>query len=94
VKFTNIETAEIDGVAHRSGTVSFLDASGTRREIRITARPAGVGILHAGYQPENPETVPKARKMVDELLGSYELVRRPLNSDELAKRSVSEQSMD
>lgn len=87
VEFTNVESSRIDGVEHRSGTVSFLDASGTRREIRITARPAGVGILHAGYQPENPETVPQARKMVDGLLASLELVRRPLNTDELAKRS-------
>ncbi len=87
VAFTDIKSSSFDGVDYRSGTVSFLDASGRRLEIRITARTAGEGILHAGYQPENPDTISKARNMVDALLRSFELVRRPLNSEELAKRS-------
>ena len=87
VAFADIKSSSFEGVNFRSGTVSFLDASGRRLEIRITARVAGEGILHAGYQPENPDTISKAQMMVDALLRSFELVRRPLNSDELAKRS-------
>ena len=87
VAFTDIKSSSFDGVDYRSGTVSFLDASGRRVEIRITARTAGGGILHAGYQPENPDSISKTRNMVDALLRSFELVRRPLNSEELAKRS-------
>lgn len=87
IEFTDMEPSRFDGVDYLSGTVSFLDASGQQREIRITARTAGVGILHAGYQPENPATVSKARGIVDRLLRSFELVPRPLDADELTMRS-------
>jgi hypothetical protein len=87
VELADVETSRSGGVEYRSGTLSFVDASGTRREIRLTARAAGVGILHAGYQPENPATIDKAKEMVDALLQSFDLVSRPLNSEELTRRS-------
>jgi len=87
VELADVESSRSGGVEHRSGTLSFLDESGTRREIRLTARAAGVGILHAGYQPENPEAIDKAKETVDAMLRSFDLVARPLNPDELTKRS-------
>jgi hypothetical protein len=87
IQFNDMEPSSFGGVNYLAGTVSFLDASGRRLKIRIKARVAGRGILHASYQPENPDAVPKAQAMVDELLRSFELVRKPLTPEELSKHS-------
>jgi hypothetical protein len=65
----------------------LIDASGRRLELLLTARTAGEGILHAGYQPENPAAAEMCQTLVDKLLRSFELIRRPLNEEELTKLS-------
>ena len=87
IESKDMEHSSFGDVNYLAGTLSFLDASGRRLKIRIKARVAGLGILHASYQPENPDAVPKAQAMVDELLRSFELVRKPLTPEELTKHS-------
>jgi hypothetical protein len=91
IAFSDIKPSSVWGVDYLTGTASFVNADGQTIEIRITARTAGEGILHAAYQPENPDSVTKTRAMVNRLLSSFELVRRPLTPDEAAKRAKEAQ---
>ncbi|MFM8363588.1 MAG: hypothetical protein ACKOAS_00365 [Verrucomicrobiota bacterium] len=87
VVFADFKPTSVWGVDYLTGTASFVNSDGRNLEIRITARTAGEGILHAAFQPENTDSIAKTRAMVNRLLSSFELVRRPLTPDELEKRS-------
>ncbi len=84
VEFTDFESSRPGGIEYLSGTVTLALESGKTMPLRLTARTAGNGILHAGYQLANPATRRQAQTMVDRLLRSFRLVDRPLTTDELA----------
>jgi len=87
IPFTDLKPLSFVGVDYLTGHASLLDASGKKLDIRITARAAGEGILHASYQPENPETAAMCQLMVDKLLRSFDLVQRPLTPAEMTNLS-------
>ena len=84
LEFNDMKPSSHGGVEYLSGTVTLTAPDGKKMPLRLTARTAGGGILHAGYQVSNPATVGKAQSMVDRLLRSFRLVNRPLTPDELA----------
>ncbi len=91
IAFTDLKASNFQGVAYLAGFATLELPDGTSRELRLTARTAGLGILHAAYQPENRTTASKARAMVERLLRSFELVPRPLSPDEFTKLSKESQ---
>ena len=84
VQFTDVQPSRHGAVEYLSGTITLTAPDGKLMTLRLTARTAGGGILHAGYQVANPATLGQAQAMVDRLLQSFRLVRRPLTPNELA----------
>jgi len=87
IEFANFEKLRIDGVDCLSGSAVLDDAGPEEMELRITARVAGEGILHAAYQNLNPATAAQTQSMAEQLLGSFKFVPRPLTPDEIAEIS-------
>ena len=90
VAFTDVEPSKADGIDYLTGTLTITGPDGKELPLRLTARTAGSGILHAGYQTMNPATTDRAQTMVERLLRSFELVNRALTPDELT--SISRQA--
>lgn len=90
-EFTDFASSRHGGVEYLSGTITMAAPDGGDMTLRLTARTAGNGILHSGYQLSNPSTRRQAQSMVDRLLRSFRLVDRPLNTDELAALAEKEQ---
>jgi len=88
IEFTDLEPSRHGGIEYLSGTIILTGPDGQKMPLRLTARTAGNGILHAGYQLGNPATQRQAQTMVDRLLRSFRLVNRPLTPDELAAISA------
>jgi len=84
VEFTNLESSRAGGVEFLSATAAVTAPDGKKLPLRLTARTAGDGILHAAYQEMNRATLGEAESMVDRLLRSFRLVNRSLTQDELA----------
>lgn len=84
IEFTNFENIRCDGADGLSATTVLDDSGPEKMELRLTARVAGEGILHAAYQNLNPETTAETQSMAEKLLSSFKFVPRPLTPDELA----------
>ena len=87
IEFTNFEKPHIAGADCLSGSAVLDDTGPEKMELRITARVAGEGILHAAYQNLNPATAAQTQSMAEQLLGSFKFVPRPLTPDEIAEIS-------
>jgi hypothetical protein len=92
VEFTDLESFRAGGVDYLAGTSTVTAPDGKKLKMRVTARTAGSGILHAAYQESNRATLGKAQSMVDRLLRSFKLVNRPLTPDELT--AISQKARD
>ncbi|MBU6182484.1 MAG: hypothetical protein KGR46_06715 [Verrucomicrobia bacterium] len=84
IDFNNFENIRCDGTDCLSATTVLDDSGPEKMELRLTARVAGEGILHAAYQNLNPETTAETQSMAEKLLSSFKFVPRPLTPDELA----------
>lgn len=83
VEFTDVESSRAGGVEYLTGTATITSPDGKKLPLRLRARTAGTGILHAGYQMMNRATLSQAQSMADRLLRSFRLVNRSLTPDEL-----------
>ena len=92
VDFTDLKPSRSGGVDYLAGTSTVTAPDGSRLKMRITARAAGAGILHAAYQESNRATIGRAQSLVDRLLRSFKLVNRPLTPDELT--AISQRARD
>jgi hypothetical protein len=84
VTFTNFKRSRVGGVEYLAAKTIFFAPDGSRLDLRLKARTAGRGILHAGYFVVNTRNLSKAQLMTDKLLRSFRLVKRPLTQQELA----------
>jgi hypothetical protein len=92
VDFTDLQPSRSSGVDYLAGTSTVTAPDGSKLKMRITARTAGAGILHAAYQESNRATLGRAQSLVDRLLRSFKLVNRPLTPDELT--AISQKARD
>jgi hypothetical protein len=91
VAFTDERASRVGGVEYLSGRIELPGSNGSRLDLRLKARTAGDGILHAGYFAVRSSTIGKARLMTDRMLRSFRLVRRPLTQAELQAISSNAQ---
>lgn len=87
VTFTGLRSSRVGGVEYLAGRTTLFAPDGSRLDLRLKARTAGRGILHAGYFVVNSRNISKAQLMTDKLLRSFRLVKRPLTQQELAALS-------
>jgi hypothetical protein len=83
VSFTGLKHSRVGGVEYLAGRTTLFAPDGSRLDLRLKARTAGRGILHAGYFVVNSRNTSKAQLMTDNLLRSFRLVKRPLTQQEL-----------
>lgn len=88
IEFANFKPINIDGVDCLYGSAVLDEAEPEKMELRITARVAGEGILHAAYQNLNPATTSQTQSMAEQLLGSFKFVPRQLTPKELEEISI------
>ena len=88
IEFANFKLVNIDGVDCLYGSAVLDEADPEKMELRIIARVAGEGILHAAYQNLNPATTSQTQSMAEQLLGSFKFVPRQLTPKELEEISI------
>lgn len=84
VTFTGLRSSRVGGVEYLAGKTILFAPDGSRLDLRLKARTAGRGILHAGYFVVSSRNMSKAQLMTDKLLRSFRLVKRALTPKELA----------